>query len=142
MSAARYNAGKPMLGFLLQFPTAIASLARVKELGAAKYERDNWKKGGKPDHEYVDACLRHLTAHVNGETFADDSGCTHLGHAMWNIMALIELNYPGTTHDPETFDGHVESWRILRHTKEAKNAMAGFVETDSRDLDPRASDPL
>jgi len=123
----RDNQGKPQLSFILQFPTAIAAHARVKELGAIKYERDNWKKGGKPDHEYLDACLRHISAFMEGETFADDTGCTHLAHAMWNIMALQDLNYKGVTHDPELFASMCEYWKNRRFA-ESKGQTFPSVE--------------
>jgi len=90
--AARYNSGKPELSYLLDFPKAVVSLARVCEYGANKYARDNWKKGGKPDAEYVDAALRHLLKYWNGERVDKESGCLHVAHAVWNMMALIELN--------------------------------------------------
>lgn len=111
MPAARYNTGKPELDYLLEFPTAVQAFCRVKELGAAKYDRGNWKKGGKPDHEYTSACLRHLLAFKSGEYYANDSGCAHLAHAMWNIMALMELNYPGQIIDQELFDKMIEHWK-------------------------------
>lgn len=125
MTAARDNPGKPQLSFILQFPTAIAALARVKELGAIKYERDNWKKGGKPDWEYLDACLRHIMAFMEGEIFAQDTGCTHLSHALWNIMALQDLNYKGITHDPELFAAMCEYWTLRRAAeKEGETFMS------------------
>lgn len=111
MTAARMNEGKPELGYILEFPTALEAFARVKMLGAAKYNRGNWKKGGKPDNEYLDACLRHLTAFVSGEFYAQDSGCSHLAHATWNLMALQELNYPGQTHDQELFESMLRYWK-------------------------------
>lgn len=108
--AARMNEGKAMLAFLLQFPTAAEAFARVKEVGAIKYERDNWKKGNKPDWEYLDACLRHLFAFVNGEYYAQDTGCSHLAHAAWNLFALQDLNYAGCTHDKQLFKTMCEHW--------------------------------
>lgn len=135
MPAARDNQNKPMLSFILQFPTAIAALARVKELGAIKYGRDNWKKGGKEDWEYLDALMRHLKDLVNGETFAGDTGCTHLGHIMWNIMALQDLNYPGITYDPELFEAMKEYWTLRRAAeKEGETFMSveEFMEGRSK----------
>lgn len=128
--ASRANAGKVMLSFVLQFPTAIKAFARVMEIGAVKYLRDNWKKGGKPDWEYLDACLRHLTDFENGETFAADTGCLHLAHAMWNIMAIIELNYPGVTHDPERFAVMMQHWADVRDGKKpaAQNPLLAGVK--------------
>lgn len=137
MSALRDNSGKPMLSFILQFPTAVEAHARVKELGAIKYERDNWRKAGKPDWEYLDACLRHISAHMQGEMYASDSGCTHLGHAMWNIMALQDLNYPGITHDPELFAAMCEYWKTRREA-EAKGEKFDITPKEWCELDQRA----
>jgi len=128
MTAARDNLGKPMLSFILQFPTAVEALARVKELGAIKYERDNWKKAGKPDQEYLDAILRHLLAFMECEMFAPDTGCTHLGHATWNIMALQDLNYKGITHDPELFKTMCEYWTLRRAAEKEGDTFMSVEE--------------
>lgn len=92
-AALRYNAGKAELSYLLDLPRALTELCRVFEYGAAKYSRGNYKLGGKPDEEYLDAALRHVFA---ARTAARDpeSGCLHLAHAIWNLAALIELNVP------------------------------------------------
>lgn len=123
MKAQRFNQGKAMLSFLLQFPTAMAAFARVKEMGAIKYARDNWKLGGKPDHEYLDAAMRHLAAHQefldgNGSYYAEDTGCSHLAHASWNMWALQDLNYEGQTHDPELFAAMAEHWKNEKEKKQ------------------------
>lgn len=115
--ASRMNAGKAEWDYIFDFPTAVEAFCRVKELGAIKYERDNWKVGGKPDREYISAMGRHIAAFKAGETFATDTGCLHLAHAMWNIMALIELNYPGVTHDPELFAKMADHWAEVRRRK-------------------------
>jgi hypothetical protein len=65
------------------------------EFGAAKYSRDNWKQGGKPDEEYLDACMRHLYKLKAEGAYDSDSNCLHLAHAVWNLMTLIELNFDG-----------------------------------------------
>jgi len=91
-AALRFNAGKPDLSFLLGFSHANEALARVFEQGAIKYERDNWKKGGKPDAEYLGSALRHIQKHADGQLWDADTGCLHLAHAVWNLNALIELN--------------------------------------------------
>lgn len=157
MTAARMNNGKPELGYILEFPTALEGFARVKMLGAAKYERGNWKKGGKPDEEYLSACLRHLAAFVSGEKFAEDSGCHHLSHAAWNLFALLELNYPGETHDPELFTKMLEYWKQKKQAKEMDERLnrsqvkfeikdaeksEAFKAFEEKYLDPRAGDPL
>lgn len=89
--ALRDNAGKPELSYLLDLPRALEALVLVFEQGAIKYERGNWKKGGKPDTEYVNSALRHLFALAQSD-FDSDTGCMHAAHVMWNMAALIELN--------------------------------------------------
>lgn len=102
--ALRDTAGKPDLSYLLDIPQALEALARVFEQGAIKYERGNWKLGGKPDEEYLAAALRHITRFRNEGYYDPDIGSVHLANALWNLAALIELNYSGMpTLDP-TFD--------------------------------------
>lgn len=90
--ALRDNKGKDELSYLLSIPEAQKALAHVFRQGAKKYTRDNWKLGGKPDAEYLDALQRHLLKHVNEGPFDPETGALHLAHAVWNLVALIELN--------------------------------------------------
>jgi hypothetical protein len=117
------NTGKAQLDFILDFPIAMEAFCRVKELGMAKYDRDNWKLGGKPDAEYLAACLRHMMAHASGELYASDSGCLHLAHAMWNLAALIELNVK-ETHDAELFTAMVAHWKRFKEADGIKDEKA------------------
>jgi hypothetical protein len=94
MAAARDNAGKPELSYLLDLPRSLTALVKVFEQGARKYSRGNWLKGGKPDQEYLDSALRHLLA-LQTNVYDADTGCMHAAHVVWNLLALIELNYPG-----------------------------------------------
>ena len=121
--ASRDNAGKAEWDYIFQFPTAVEALCRVMELGAVKYERDNWKRGGKPDREYISAVGRHISAFKQGVTVAPDTGCLHLAHAMWNLMALIELNGSGVTHDSELFAKMKEHWEAVKEKKQRKTRV-------------------
>lgn len=92
--ATRYNQGKPDLSYLFDFAHSLECLVRVCEQGAIKYERGNWKQGGKPDSEYLGSALRHLMAFANNsEVYDQDIGTVHVANAVWNLLALIELNY-------------------------------------------------
>lgn len=118
--AERFNTGKPMLSYFRRsFGKAIEAVARVKEFGANKYGDDNWRHGGKPDSEYLDSLDRHLDAFLKGQMFDTDSGCHHLGHAIWNLCALMELNYKdmGVIHE-DTFYERMEYWAEQRQEKE------------------------
>jgi len=94
--ALRLNTGKPVVSEVLKFGSALEKLAKVMELGAVKYEQDNWLKGGKDDQEYLDALIRHvmhfIQAEGDDEEYDVDSGCHHMAHAAWNALALLRLN--------------------------------------------------
>ena len=92
--ALRYNSDKPKLGYFARsFHKAQECLARVMAFGDTKYPEGNWKKGGKPDEEYLDSAARHLDRFLQGEHYDQDSACHHLGHAIWNLAAILEMNY-------------------------------------------------
>lgn len=88
--ADRYNSGKPKLSFLFDFPNAIETFAEVTEYGANKYSTHNWKKGLYV-RSVVDSLMRHLAAYMGGELLDAESGCSHLGHIVWNAMVLAEM---------------------------------------------------
>lgn len=86
--ADRYNEGKPQLSYLLDAPLAMKGLARRFELGAAKYSRNNWKKG-LDDVQVMDSLLRHLMAYANGDAHDEDGG-EHVDAILWNAVVLSE----------------------------------------------------
>lgn len=90
--AMRYNTGKPELHYLFTLPKAAIAITRVFEQGATKYEQYNYLKGNKPDVEYIDAALRHIERHLDGEIYDPDIGTLHIANAAWNLMALLHLN--------------------------------------------------
>lgn len=110
--ALRFNEGKPKLGYFARsFPWMQECVARVKEFGANKYEDGNWRLGAKPDEEYLDSLARHMAYFLGGEFYDDDSGCAHLGHAVWNLCALAELNYGNMpTIDEKKFRERMAYW--------------------------------
>lgn len=97
MPALRYNEGKPQLSFILDAPLAMEGLSKRFELGAAKYERDNWKLG-LDENELVDCLLRHLSKYKNGEHYCeefDKEGNSlgiqpHIDAVVWNAVVLSE----------------------------------------------------
>jgi hypothetical protein len=131
MSAQRFNQGKPKLSYIRLFHSAIEVFARVKEFGAAKYDDGNWRQGGKPDKEYLDSLDRHIDQFLKGEIYDEDSGCAHLGHALWNIAALIELNHPDEIIDKEVFFERIAYWEEQKRIK----AKGETKKTESNPLD-------
>lgn len=114
--ALRYNEGKPMMSYFMRsFPKMAEAVARVKEFGANKYDDGNWRLGNKPDKEYWDSLFRHLNYHFAGELYDNDSGCLHLGHAVWNLCALLELNHPDLpVIDEKVFRERMEFWKAKK----------------------------
>ncbi len=64
-------------------PEAIRRIGKRFELGAAKYERDNYKKG-IPLSRFYDAIIRHSMAWLEGQDDED-----HLGAVGWNYSAAV-----------------------------------------------------
>jgi hypothetical protein len=91
--ALRYNEGKAPVWYILHYPRAVEVLSRILEVGEVKYAKMNWKLGGNADEDYLGACMRHLFKFVNNpDPFDEEYGTNHLGHAIWNLMTLMELN--------------------------------------------------
>jgi hypothetical protein len=81
--AMRFNEGKPQWS-LVHFNSLIP-FVKVLEFGAEKYSRDNWMK----DMELniiLDSAQRHLAAMMDGEELDQESGLSHAGHVMCNMM--------------------------------------------------------
>lgn len=111
--AKRYNEGKPQMGLIYHYPKAIEFLVRVLEHGECKYDHLNWKKGNKPDQEYLDSMNRHIFKYFDEGPIDPDSGCHHAGHALWNLMTWIELNITQGAINPELFE------KICKELKDA-----------------------
>lgn len=69
---------------------ALENIAQVMMFGAKKYDRNNWRKG-LSQNRLCAAALRHLYAHIDGETFDNESGLLHLAHAGCCIMFAINM---------------------------------------------------
>lgn len=86
-----YDANVPsnLVELLGRFPQAFRELCKVYEYGSKKYARGNYRKGA-PLTTYLDSALRHILAYGSGETKDVESGCHHLGHALWNLWIAMD----------------------------------------------------
>lgn len=76
--AVKYDANKPDFTYLsYEF---MEEMVKVREFGAKKYTRNNWKKGFKVTRSLA-AALRHIYSFLRGETNDPESGLSHLAHA-------------------------------------------------------------
>lgn len=93
----KYDGGKAPMGqgLLAYFPEALGEVAHVSRYGKEKYEtayvERNWAKVEDGEQRYLDAALRHITAHLTGQTYDVESGHPHLAHAAWSILAAREI---------------------------------------------------
>lgn len=83
--ALRYNDGKIKWSYI-HWPS-IEELAKVLDYGATKYTKNNWMKGF-PITSLSDSLLRHVFAFMSGEDTDPESGESHLGHMMCNLMFM------------------------------------------------------
>ena len=78
---------KPQLQLIPAPP--MNAIARVLELGAAKYGAFNWReRNGVEAMTYVGAIRRHLNQWVEGEDLDEESGQSHIAHINANCYIL------------------------------------------------------
>ena len=82
----KHDSGKPQLSLVSKL--LIEELARVREFGAKKYAKNNWRKGFKYSRS-IDACLRHVLAFKEGEDLDSESGLSHIVHAIACLEHLL-----------------------------------------------------
>jgi len=73
---------------------AIEKIVLIMMFGAKKYAPNNWQLV-QPPIRYIDACIRHITAWLNGEQNDKETGYSHLWHAGCNIIFAIYLELKG-----------------------------------------------
>lgn len=88
-TGSKHDSGKPLMGAVP--PNALLAVARVLTFGAEKYGRDNWRQVESAETRYMDAALRHLNAYQRGEAVDQESGESHLAHAVCSLMFVLEL---------------------------------------------------
>jgi len=94
--ARRYDAGKPR--FELIPPDALIEVAKVYEMGAEKYDADNWVKG-MSWRRVVGSMLRHTMSWLGGEDVDKESGVAHMAHVAWGALTLIAYGKRGVGVD-------------------------------------------
>lgn len=73
----------------LTYPSTMRAISRVRALGIKKYgAAEDWLTTEPIRH--MDAAMRHIIAHLEGEISDPESGETHLAHAITNLMFEIE----------------------------------------------------
>jgi hypothetical protein len=66
-------------------------LGRVSTKGAKKYAPRNWEKG-MAWSKMIGCSRRHILRFLLGEKYDKETGCHHLAHAAWNLLALMSYD--------------------------------------------------
>lgn len=73
----------------LVYASLIRLVAKVRRFGIEKHgNSEDWRTTTPVQH--YDAALRHIFAHVEGETLDPESGLPHLAHAVTSLMFELE----------------------------------------------------
>lgn len=75
---------------------ALDEVVKVLTIGAKKYAPDNWKKVPNARQRYIDAAFRHMSAYAAGEKLDDETGKSHLAHAMCCLLFLLAFDLDKT----------------------------------------------
>lgn len=81
----KHDQGKPRLSLIPK--EALWSMGKALGYGEKKYGTHNFRNG-LGYTRLVDAAMRHLTAWVNGEDLDNESGNSHLDHALASLAML------------------------------------------------------
>lgn len=87
-TAIKYDRDKLRFDLLPAGP--LMEIARVFTYGAGKYCDRNWEKGMDWGRLFA-ATQRHLWAFWAGEDIDPESGISHLAHAGFGVLALLEF---------------------------------------------------
>lgn len=71
---------------------SLTKICEVLEFGAQKYKENSWQTVPEGEKRYLDALMRHVFAHANGEETDPETGLSHLSHAGCNILFLLHLH--------------------------------------------------
>lgn len=67
----------------------LEDVVHVLTFGAKKYAPDNWKFVADANNRYMDAAMRHLVAHQQGEQRDAESGESHIAHAICCLLFML-----------------------------------------------------
>ena len=92
----KFDAGKARMDLL--DPYAVEQLSHVLAFGAQKYAAHNWRMGISKGR-LIAAALRHLFAYRGGQDKDDETGLSHVAHAMCCCMFILGLEHRSDLDD-------------------------------------------
>ena len=100
LEGRKYDGDKAKL-YLLP-PKSILEVGKVLTYGAEKYDAENWRKVDDLQNRYTSAALRHIFAHIDGEKLDEETGLSHLAHAMCCLLFKLEDELLGESEKERT----------------------------------------
>jgi len=88
-SGIKYDGEKPKMHLLP--PKAIKEVSKVLTFGADKYDEENWRKLEDLQNRYSSGALRHIFAHLDNSDLDEESGLSHLAHAICCLLFKLEI---------------------------------------------------
>lgn len=130
----KYDTDKPRWG-LLPFEQ-VEEVVDVLTSGAKKYSVGNWMKVPDAEERYFDAMLRHVTQYHYGEKQDDETGKSHLAHAICCalfIMWFDDNKSPDIEPIPEKESPHAFDMSILTPLKGVGVGKCSLTTSDNSD---------
>ena len=108
MEGRKYDGNKAKL-YLLP-PKSILEVGKVLTYGAEKYDAENWRKVDDLQNRYTSAALRHIFAHMDGEADDQETGLSHLAHAMCCLLFKLEDELLGKSEEEGTRETYTREY--------------------------------
>ena len=108
MEGRKYDGDKAKL-YLLP-PKSILEIGKVLTYGAEKYDPENWRKVEDLQNRYTSAALRHIFAHIDGEADDQETGLSHLAHAMCCLLFKLEDELLGKSEEEGTRETYTREY--------------------------------
>jgi len=112
-------------------PVAEMILGQAMANGGVKYGAMNWREKTVSSSVYYNAVRRHMSAWLDGEDVAPDSGVHHLGHVMASCAILLDAAASGKLNDDRPIAGAFAA-ECNRLTADADAAAQRAVEGEDR----------
>ena len=87
LQGIKHDEDKPRTDLLC--PRVLLEVSEVLAHGARKYGAENWREVPALRKRYVGAALRHVFAYMKDEPFDQESGLSHLAHAICSLMFVL-----------------------------------------------------
>lgn len=84
---------KAMMSIVFRdFAKALEAVGDVGTYGVRKYAAHGWETVPDRERRYMDAMIRHMLKHMQGEDKDPESDLDHLAHMAWNALCVLELH--------------------------------------------------